>query len=174
MANATISPAIAAAMIANRTFKDENPADYKACKAALFAQIKASNGIPSSTHVKVEIDDRDDPDYLVVKGRRDDGSWGYIDADTGEIRDEVPLRTTHQATRPGSGFEFSSGSSDSTHSCADDDVVDNLRSSLSRALQGAMVARVACDDSDNTHEVLMGLVGLVDNLIDTVRTHIEG
>lgn len=82
---AFITEAQAATLRAIRGIKNDDLQGYKDAKNSTFAAIKDSLGVPASTHCKVEIDDRNSPDYRKLKGRRDDGTWGYIDEDSGDI-----------------------------------------------------------------------------------------
>ena len=89
MTKAAISAATASLLIDNRDEnKVSNPTAYKANKAELFRRIKQQFNIPESTHIKVEVDDLDSADYLHVKGRRPDGTWGYVST-TGQIMDDA-------------------------------------------------------------------------------------
>lgn len=159
MAYATISPATAAALRDNRRLKDSNPDEYRATKAELFADLKADLGIHPDTHVKVEIDDRDDPDYLVVKGRRDTGEWGYIDADTGAIRpDSAPQAAGHVP-----------------HATTADDSGVTM-SGLLQLIKARSAMAVRCGDPEggDLDAALVSLADAMADLASALRTRIEG
>jgi hypothetical protein len=80
MAFAKISPASALSLT---LVKDHGtPADLKSARASIFQDAKARFGIPLNVKIKVEIRDRNNPDYCVIKTKgdvkfelADDGLW---------------------------------------------------------------------------------------------------
>ena len=121
MTKAAISAATASLLIDNRdTNKTSNPTAYKANKAELFRRIKQQFNIPESTHIKVEVDDPGSADYLCIKGRRPDGTWGYV-AVTGQIMDGAEAPDAEVAAPD----------------AADADVTRTLMGTLANALMGA-------------------------------------
>lgn len=69
MAHLKITEAQANALRALRPLKTADKAGYKDARSALFANIRAALGIPDTIVLKVEVDDRANPMYCVLKGR---------------------------------------------------------------------------------------------------------
>jgi hypothetical protein len=95
MAFAKISPASALSLT---LVKDHGtPDDLKAARKSIFDDAKARFGIPLSTKIKVEIRDRNNPDYCVIKTKSDapfeladDGLWVNAARDAAPVAAPAP------------------------------------------------------------------------------------
>lgn len=108
MAQLKITVAQAAVLIGLRTLAGVDDSTRKAEKKAVFAAIREQFNIPRSVKLKVEIDDRHSPAYLVLKDKTTGADLvGFDGLYMGIATNSAPtarFSTGGAVTRPSTGF----------------------------------------------------------------------